>query len=286
MNLYSITDITALLDSHGFSFAKKYGQNFLINEGVPKKIAESSCQGAGRPRACIEIGPGIGSLTLQLSRVYDKVVCFEIDTRLPPILSETLSGCQNVEIILEDILKADLNGVIREKFEGYSVSVCANLPYYITGDIIMRLLESNIQFESVTVMIQKEVAERLTSKPGDSCYGAITAAVNYYADVRRLFNVSPGNFIPRPKVDSTVIRLTPYKNKPVSPRSEALFMRVLHGAFAQRRKTLINSLYSVLGGDYTKDELTYALGIAGISPSCRGETLGISDFAKISDALK
>ena len=286
MNLYSITEIKELLERGGFTFSKKYGQNFLINEGVPKKIASLSREATKSEKAaCIEIGPGIGSLTKQLCAFYDKVLCFEIDDRLPPLLDETLSGCDHVEIVLRDILKVDLKREIEEKLDGYSVSVCANLPYYITSEIIMALLESRICFESITVMVQKEVAERLSSKPGTENYGAITAAVNYYADVKTLMCVAPSNFIPRPKVDSAVIRLTPKKVPDVTPKDEKLFLDVLHGAFAQRRKTLLNSLSSYLNG-YSKDMISKALEQSGISPTVRGETLSISDFAKISDSHK
>ena len=287
MDLYTPSGIIELISEAGFTFSKQYGQNFLINEAVVEKIADASAQDdTARPRACVEIGPGIGCLTAKLCERFDKVVAVEIDSRLIPILEKTLSRNDNVKIVNADALKVDLKALIESELAGTSVSVCANLPYYITSEIIMRLLESGARLHSLVLMMQKEVARRLTAKPGEAEYGSITAAVNYYAEVKKLFDVQSGSFMPRPKVTSTVLKLLPYnEKKPVVPKDEKLFLRLTRGTFAQRRKTVINSLGAFFAGEYTKQELLTALQDAGVDPSVRGETLTLGQIRDLSDAL-
>ncbi len=278
MKLTNVSDVKQLMSEFGIHFKKQYGQNFLINEGVLYEIA------ANADRGVLEIGPGIGSLTCALCEQAEKVVSVEIDTALLPVLEKTLADHDNVEIVHADVMKVDLPALVREKFGALPVSVCANLPYYITSPIIMLLLESKIPFTNITVMIQKEVAQRLCAKAGDADYGAITAAVSYYAHVRKLFDVAPGNFLPPPKVTSTVISIEPYRDPPYRPKSEAILFRVIKGAFAQRRKTLRNTLGGAFS-EFSKDALCEKLESVGISPDRRGETLSIQEFVQIADAL-
>lgn len=285
MNLYTPSGIIEIISEAGFTFSKQYGQNFLINEAVVEKIADASVT-SDVPRGCIEIGPGIGSLTAKLSERFDRVVAVEIDKRLITILDKTLSDKDNVNIINADALKVDLNAVTEENFGEMPVSVCANLPYYITSEIIMKLLESGARFAKLVLMMQKEVADRLTAKPGKPEYGSVTAAVNYYAGVKKLFDVHAGSFMPRPKVTSTVLMLTPYnENKPVVAKDEKLFLRLIRASFAQRRKMVINSLEAFFSGQFTRSKLQTALENAGIDPSVRGETLTLSQIRDLSDAL-
>ena len=282
MRLTDIGYVKALMQKHGVTFQKKFGQNFLINPAVPERIA-AEC-GAGPEDAVLEIGPGIGTMTQYLCEYYKKVVAVEIDRALIPVLSETLSDYDNVTVINGDIMKTDLAALWEEHFAGMRVTVCANLPYYITTPILMLLLESRLPIEHITVMIQKEVAQRLCAPAGDAEYGAVTAAVSYYAEVRQLFSVSAGNFLPAPKVDSAVVRMDLYKEPPVSCQSEDLFFRTIRAAFGQRRKTLPNALSSGLG-DYTKEDILSAVRDAGFPETVRGERLSVSDFARLSDAL-
>ena len=282
MRLTDIGYVKALMQKHGVTFQKKFGQNFLINPAVPERIA-AEC-GAGPEDAVLEIGPGIGTMTQYLCEYYKKVVAVEIDRALIPVLSETLSDYDNVTVINGDIMKTDLAALWEEHFAGMRVTVCANLPYYITTPILMLLLESRLPIDHITVMIQKEVAERLCAPAGDAEYGAVTAAVNYYAHVERLFSVSAGNFLPAPKVDSAVVRMDLYKEPPVACQSEELLFRVIRAAFGQRRKTLPNALSSGLG-DYTKEDILSAVRDAGFPETVRGERLSVSDFARLSDAL-
>lgn len=283
MNLTSPSVIAGLCDEFGFKFKKKFGQNFLINPEIPKKIATSSV-GDSRPCACIEIGPGAGSLTVELATLYDKVTAFEIDEQLIPVLEKTLAEHSNVTVINSDILEVDLKKYIEENFDGYSVTVCANLPYYITTPIVMQLFESGARLDRIVVMMQKEVAQRLVAKAGSTNYGAITPTVQYYAKTTRLFDVAPGNFMPRPDVTSTVVCFDIHKEKPVTPISEEYLSRTIKGAFALRRKTLQNSLATEFGG-LSKSELAECIEEAGISPSARGETLDLKQLSRLSDVL-
>ena len=285
MNLTSPSTIKELMEENGFSFKKKFGQNFLINPEIPKRIAEASVNGInGEKRACIEIGPGIGVMTEQLSKLYDKVVAFEIDRELIPILAKTLSGKGNVEIINKDILSVDLKKYVEENLNGYNVTVCANLPYYITTPIIMSLLESKACIDRIVVMIQKEVALRLTASAGKEEYGAITPTVQYYAEIKKLFDVAPGNFMPRPDVTSTVISFDVRKTPPVAPISEKMLFRTIRGAFVLRRKTLVNSLATEFS-DLSKKDLEQAVIKASLSPACRGETLSLQELSILSDEI-
>lgn len=285
MNLTSPSEIKALMDESGFSFKKKFGQNFLINKEIPKKIASSSVvESTDKKRACIEIGPGIGVMTYELADLYDKVYSFEIDGDLIPILEKTLSEKNNVTVINRDILQVNLKEFIEENLVDYSVSVCANLPYYITTPIIMSLLESKAKIDRIVVMIQKEVATRLCSKAGSEEYGAITPSVEYFASVKKLFDVSPGNFMPRPEVTSTVVAFDVRREPIVTPLSEETLFKTIKGVFAQRRKTILNSL----SGEFqnlTKEELNECILKAGLSPTCRGETLTLSALSLLSDEL-
>jgi len=270
-----------LLERHGFTFSKAMGQNFLVNPSVCPRMAEFG--GAAKGCGVLEIGPGVGVLTAELARRADKVVCVELDERLPPILAETLAEFSNVEIILGDVMEVDLEGIIAEKFSGMPVYVCANLPYYITTPILMRLLEARLPVEAVTVMVQKEAAQRLCAQPGDRECGAISAAVWYYSEPRQLFNVSAGSFMPAPNVDSAVIRLDVRKQPPVSPKDEKFMFEVVKGAFSQRRKTVVNALSSYLKRD--KSEIAHALISCGLSETVRAERLTLADIANLADAL-
>lgn len=266
-----------------FKKKKQYGQNFLTNVAIPRRIAAES---GIEPEDCvIEIGPGFGILTRELSAVAHKVVAIEIDTELMDILPERLTGCDNVKVINADILKTDVDKLIKEEFGDRNVCVCANLPYYITTDIVMKLLEGNHGFKTITVMVQKEVAERFCAKAGTEGYGAITASISYYATVKRLFTVKAGSFDPKPKVDSAVIRFDLYKEPPVQPKDKNLLFSVIKAAFSQRRKTLINSLFSSFGNTLTKEKLWEIIQSAGLKETVRGEELDINDFAKIADLI-
>lgn len=282
MKLTSPSQIKALMDSRGIKFNKGYGQNFLISEDVPYKIA-SEC-GADKSCGVIEVGPGIGTLTCHLADVAKKVVAVEIDTNLIDILSETLSEFDNVKVINSDILKVNLNKLIEEEFNDTEICVCANLPYYITTPILMYFIESGLIFKSITVMVQKEVAMRLSSKPGDSDYGAITAAIARYGTAKRLFNVPSGCFMPAPKVDSAILQIIPHKEKPYTVISEEMLTKVIRSAFSQRRKTLLNSLSGSFSG-IEKQDIKNIITSCGFSETVRGEQLGVQEFAAISDKL-
>lgn len=280
-NLTNINVIKDILSRHGFSFSKSLGQNFLINPSVCPKIAEmgSAQNGWG----VLEIGAGVGVLTRELALRADKVVSVEIDGRLIPVLEETLSDCGNVTVINDDVMKADLSAIIAEHFPGLKVAVCANLPYYITSPIIMNLLESRLPIECITVMVQKEAGVRLCAELGTREAGAVSAAVRYYAEPKMLFNVSRGSFMPAPNVDSCVIRLDIKKEPPVKVSDEKLYFHVVRGAFSQRRKTLVNSLSSVLG--VPKAEAAEAVKAAGLPENIRPEQLRLEDFAAVSEQL-
>ncbi len=283
MKLTDLKTIREIMSRHGISFQKKFGQNFLINPQVPIRIAEGATEiGEG----ILEIGPGIGTLTRELSARAKKVVALEIDSGLIPVLQETLEDCDNVTVINQDVMKTDLGELIEREFtsQGIRVSVAANLPYYITTPILMKLVESKLPLDAITVMIQKEVAARLCAPAGDSEYGAITAVMSYYGKVERLFNVPAGCFLPAPKVDSTVVRITLYNKPPVGIKSEEMLFRVIRGAFAQRRKTLANSL-STEFSDLGRDGISSAICEAGLEPTVRGERLNLEDFARLSDVI-
>lgn len=281
MNLTDYRDITALLQRHGFRFSKSMGQNFLTAAWVPEDIADAA--GLDERTGVLEIGPGIGCLTEQLSMRAGKVVSVEIDKALKPVLRETLGGCENVEIVFDDVLKVDIPSLLDEKMPGMRHVVCANLPYNVTGPVISKLLESGC-FDCVTVMIQREVARRICAKPGTGDYGAFTVFVNWFAQPELLFDVPPGCFIPQPKVTSSVIRLTKCAEPPAEVKSEAMFMRVVKAAFAQRRKTLLNAL-SAGFGEMSKETVEKCLTDSGFDPKVRGEVLSIGEFAKIADAF-
>ena len=281
MELTNINDIKELLSRHGFRFSKSMGQNFLTAAWVPEDIAEAA--GLDEHTGVLEIGPGIGCLTEQLSMRAGKVVSVELDTALKPVLAETLAGRSNVEIVYGDILKLNIPELLDEKMPKQRRVVCANLPYNVTGPVISGLLKCGC-FDSVTVMIQREVARRICARPGTGDYGAFTVFVNWYAQPELLFDVSPDCFIPQPKVTSSVIHLDCRKNPPVEVRSEELFMRVVRAAFAQRRKTLLNALSSAFG-ELSKESIEKCLTNSGFDPKVRGEVLSIGEFAKIADAF-
>lgn len=278
MELTDINYVRYLLEKHGTRTKKGLGQNFIVNPTVCPRMAESC--GADKNSGVLEIGCGVGVLTRELSRVAAKVVCVEIDESLFPILDETLADCSNVEIIPGDILKTDVPALIREKFGDMPVFVCANLPYYITTPVMMKLLEAG-GFSALTLMVQKEFAERLTAAPGTSDYGALTATAAFRARTELLFGVSAGSYLPRPKVDSAVVRLTPYDAPPVEVANEQTYFSVVRAAFSQRRKMLSNSLSALCG----KQTASAALERAGIPPTVRGETLGVPEFAAIANAV-
>lgn len=277
-NLSNISVIRDVLSRHGFSFSKGLGQNFLINPTVCPHMAE---MGNAKPGwGIIEIGAGVGVLTAELARRADKVVCIEIDSRLLPVLDETLAEFDNIKIVNEDVLKVDLHKLIEQEFAGMPVAVCANLPYYITSPIIMNLLEAHLPIASLTVMVQKEAAARLCAEPGSREVGAVSIAVRYYSEPKILFQVSRGSFLPAPDVDSTVIRLDVRDRPPVEVGSEEQFFKVVRAAFSQRRKTLPNTLSAGLG--IPKAQAIEMLEKAGIPTNLRAEQLTLDQFALLS----
>lgn len=281
-NLSNIGTVKDILSRHGFTFSKALGQNFIINPSICPKIAEFGFakKGAG----IIEIGSGIGVLTKELALRADKVVCIEIDSRLLPVLDETLSDFDNVKIINEDVLKVDLHKLIKDEFEGLEVSICANLPYYITSPILMSLLKARLPIKAITVMVQKEAAQRICAKETTNDFGAISAAVRYYCDPEILFHVSKGSFMPAPQVDSTVIRLNVLAAPRVVTTDEDFFFEVIKGAFSQRRKTLLNSLCAYFRLD--KSVVCTLLEEIGIDVKIRPEKLTLEEFLKVSEILK
>lgn len=281
MELSNIGTIKDILGRHGFTFSKSLGQNFLINPSVCPKMAEQS--GAKKGVGVIEVGPGIGVLTCQLAERADKVVAIELDKRLLPVLDETLAEYDNIKIINDDILKIDLKKLIETELSGMEVVVCANLPYYITSPVIMKLLEDKLPINALTVMVQKEAAQRICAEVGSRQSGAVTVAVNYYAKPQILFGVSAGSFMPAPKVDSAVIRLDILKEPCVQVEDEELFFRVVKAAFSQRRKTLPNSLSA--GLQISKLTVTNALNRANVPVNYRAEQLTMEQLAKISNAI-
>lgn len=281
MDLCNIVEIKALLARHGFHFSKAKGQNFLTQSWVPREIAAAS--GIDESCGVLEVGPGIGPLTEQLCASAKKVVAVEIDTTLRPILEETMAGKDNLRILFQDIMKTDIPALVREHFDGLRPMACANLPYYITSPVLAALLESR-SFSAVTVMVQKEVAQRICAKAGSADYSAFTVFCQYYAEPKLLFDVPASCFIPQPKVTSAVLQLRTREAPPCEILDEKLFFRVVRAGFAQRRKTLLNSLSSGFG-EIGKQELTEILNHCGIAPTVRAETLDIASFAAIANAI-
>ncbi|MGR3766405.1 16S rRNA (adenine(1518)-N(6)/adenine(1519)-N(6))-dimethyltransferase RsmA [Rossellomorea sp. NS-SX7] len=274
-----------ILEKYGFSFKKSLGQNFLIDPNILRNITEHA--GLSKDTAAIEIGPGIGALTEHLARTSGKVVAFEIDQRLIPILGDTLSPYDNVKIINEDVLEADVKTIIQEEFEGYEdIMVVANLPYYVTTPIILKLLMERLPIRGICVMLQKEVGDRISAKPGTKEYGSLSIAIQYYTEAEMVMTVPKTVFMPQPNVDSAVIRLTKREKPPVDVIDEDFFFTVTRSSFAQRRKTILNNLTSQLpAGKEKKEYILEALSKAGVEPSRRGETLSIQEFGALSDAL-
>ncbi len=277
MNLTDIGQIKELFGRYGFSFTKSLGQNFLINPTVCPRIAELG--GVDENTGVIEIGTGIGVLTGELAKRAYKVVALEIDRSLGPILNETLSEYDNIEVIFADVMETDLKRLIEEKFDGKEVVVCANLPYYITSPVIMKLLEDRLPIKAVTVMVQLEAAERICAEMGSRNCSALTAAVNYYAKPKKLFNVKPGSFMPAPKVDSAVIRLDLFDVSPFKVDDEKLFFSCIRQAFSQRRKQLVNPISGFFGIE--KRLLAEEMAKAEIDPLARAEQLSMEDFVKL-----
>lgn len=282
MDLCDINQIKALLSRHGFRFSKSMGQNFLIEDWVPRDIARAS--GAGPGKGVLEIGPGIGPLTWELARRADKVVSVELDKALLPILAETLSGCPNAQVLSGDILKTDIPALAAEHFQGLEPIACANLPYNITSPAITALIEADC-FSSITVMIQREVARRICAAPGTPDYGAFSVYCQFYTAPELLFDVPPACFLPAPKVTSSVLRMVPC-SAPAEADDPAHFFLVVRAAFAQRRKTLLNGLSSAFGAAFSKDELSRIIVNCGLPADIRGERLGIPEFAALSKALR
>lgn len=272
-----------VLQKCNFSFQKKFGQNFLIDTHVLDKIIQSA--NITEDDMVLEIGPGIGTMTQYLAQAAGKVIAVEIDKNLIPILEDTLSGYDNVRVINEDVLKLDLKKLADEENNGKPVKVVANLPYYITTPIIMGLFENEVSVESITVMVQKEVADRMQTGPGNKDYGALSLAVQYYADPYIVANVPPNCFMPRPKVGSAVIRLTCHQEKTVQVQDEKLMFNIIRASFNQRRKTLANGLKNAATLDFTKEEVETAIDALGKGASVRGETLTLEEFARLSDLL-
>ena len=282
MDLTDIKTIKALLARHGFHFSKSMGQNFLIADWVPRDIAEA----AGLDEGCgvLEIGPGIGPLTVQLAQRAGRVAAIELDRALLPILAETLSDYSNAQVIPGDVMKLDLAALAAEQFPGMAVKACANLPYNITTPVLAKLVETPC-FETITVLIQKEVAQRLSAPQGSADGGAFSMFLQYYMETEALFDVPPEKFLPAPKVTSAVLRCVRRAAPAVAVRDEAFFFKVIRGAFLLRRKTLVNSLSAALPG-CGKDEIRNAIIHCGLSPEVRGERLTLADFARLAEALQ
>ncbi len=282
MNLCDIKTIKQLMAMFSLNFRKEFGQNFLTNIGVVEDIADNCCD--DEESTILEIGPGVGTLTRELAVRYKNVIAVEIDNGLIPVLKYTLGEFSNVQVINRDVMKVDLGELLAPYFARGKVSVCANLPYYITTPILMKLLESGLPFEYITVMIQTEVADRLCAAPGSKDCGAITSVLHYYGTPERLFRVGAHNFLPSPKVESSVIRIKLHKGKPCKPVDEEIFFRTVRAAFEQRRKTLPNSLAAGFG-ELTKAQLTDIVLACGHSSDIRGERLTLEDFCRMSDAI-
>lgn len=281
MDLFDINVIKPLLAAHGFHFSKSKGQNFLTARWVPERIAEES--GIDADCGVLEVGPGIGVLTSELGKAAGKVCAVELDKMLIPVLAETLAGRDNIKVIEGDILKLDIPALVEREFAGLKPCVCANLPYNITTPVLSALIDIGC-FESITVMVQREVAHRICSQPGTADYGAFTVYANYHTEPKILFDVPPSCFIPQPKVYSSVIRLTPRRVKQ-EVKNEDMFFKTVKASFLQRRKTLVNGLSSFFGDRLSKDELIGAILSCGFDEKVRGETLSVAEFASLSDRL-
>ena len=282
MNLCDMKTVKQIMAMFHLTFHKEFGQNFLTDRMVVEDIADECCE--NEDSTILEIGPGIGTLTYELALRRRQVVSLEIDRGLIPVLEYTLGEFDNVRVINEDVMQTDLAALLEPYFAEGPVSVCANLPYYITTPILMKLLESGLPFDYITVMIQAEVADRLCAKAGSKDYGAITAAVAYYGEAEKLFTVPADRFIPAPKVNSTVIRIRLHKQKPIVPQDEALFFRTIKAAFGQRRKTLINALGAGFP-ELSREEITQAVISCGHDPNIRGERLDCAQFCALADTL-
>jgi len=280
MNLCDINELRPMLARHGFHFSKSLGQNFLVDDSVPEAIAHRA--GVDEQTGVLEIGPGVGTLTAALAKKAGKVLALELDRRLLPVLGETLAGCKNVEVVHADALKADLSALCREHLAGLRPAACANLPYYITSPAISALLDADV-FDTVTVMVQKEVAQRLTAAPGSRHYGSFTVYVQYRCEASILLDVASAAFYPQPKVDSAVVHLKRRAAPPAVPADEKLFWEIVRASFAQRRKTLLNALSASFHTRISRETLGDAIRSCALSPSARGETLSIADFARLSD---
>lgn len=272
-----------VLKRHGFVFQKKYGQNFLIDPHVLEKIIDAS--EISKEDFVLEIGPGIGTMTQYLSEAAGKVAAVEIDRFLIPVLEDTLTGFSNVEVIQGNILKMDLNGLVQEKNQGKPVKVVANLPYYITTPILMELLERRIPIRSITVMVQREVAERMCMGPGSKGYGALSLAVQYYSQPKMVAQVPPNCFIPRPKVGSSVIMLKIHEKPPVNVENQEMMFQIIRASFNQRRKTLVNGMLNYQGFSFGKEEIVRALETCGIPANARGESLSLEQFGQLADVI-
>lgn len=273
----------AILEKHHVRFQKKYGQNFLIDAHVLEKIVDAA--EVGKDDCVLEIGPGIGTMTQYLAESAREVIAVEIDKNLIPVLEDTLSGYDNVTVIQSDILKLDIGEIVEKRNGGKPIKVVANLPYYITTPIVMGLFESGVPLKSVTIMVQKEVADRMQVGPGTKDYGALSLAVQYYARPEVVMQVSPSCFIPRPNVGSSVIHLERYPHPPVSVKEEALMFALIRAAFNQRRKTLVNSLMGAANLSFEKEKIVKAIADMRLSPSVRGEALTLAQFAALADML-
>lgn len=281
-NLTDISTIRDLCARYDFALSKGFGQNFIVNPGICPKIVEAA--GIDKSWGVIEVGPGVGVLTKELALRANKVVAIEVDQRLPPLLAETLAEFDNVEILLQDVLKVDLAGLIREKFAGMPVAVCANLPYYITSPIVMKLLGDRLPIQNLTVMVQKEAADRLAAAPGTRASSAISCAVSYYATSKLMFTAAPGSFYPAPKVTSAVVRMDIRPTPAVQVEDEDGYFALIRAAFGQRRKTAANAIASGLG--LPKDKVIAAIEAAGFDARIRPEALTLEDFAAVQRELK
>lgn len=278
------TNTIAILRKYNFNFQKKYGQNFLIDANILDKIIDAA--GIDQSDCVLEIGPGIGTMTQYLCENAREVVAVEIDKKLIPILEQdTLSSYDNITIINEDILKVDINAIVQEKNNGNPIKVVANLPYYITTPIIMGLFESHVPLESITIMVQKEVAERMQVGPGTKDYGALSLAVQYYARPEVMMTVPASCFMPRPNVDSAVIKLSRHDDPPVTVSDEKLMFDIIRASFNQRRKTLVNGLGNAAGLNVNKEQVLSVLEKMGLPPTIRGEALTLREFAELADLL-
>ena len=276
-----LSTMREILSRHGFTFSKALGQNFLINPSVCPRMAELC--GANAESGVLEIGPGMGVLTRELAKRSKKTVAVELDTRLLPVLAETLADYPNASVVQGDVMKLDLHQLLQQEFSGMQVAVCANLPYYITSPVIMKILEEKLPITALTVMVQKEAADRICAKPGTRACGAVSAAVQYYAEPEILFQVSRGSFMPAPNVDSTVIRLNVRPQPPVELRSEEAFFRLVKAAFGQRRKTALNAVSAGMG--LPKAQVAEAMERAGIAPNARAEQMTLEMLASFSNEL-